>query len=137
MAYPTEPCFIVECKGWDEKLMKHPVFKYMRSYETSFSETKEMRSQPFGGWHTQDFQYIDETGKTWTGEEAFKKHCEMYEALLADSYHEPRHVYINETTDGYACFGHAVLYGNFKVPSEKNVTDLDGRAWEFAVRYPS
>ncbi|KAF3904459.1 hypothetical protein ABW20_dc0104411 [Dactylellina cionopaga] len=135
MSYPTEPCFVVKCDGWDESLLKHPVMKFMHKFDTSFAEGRMYSdAEPFGTWHTPDFTYVDEVGKTATGIEGFEKAREMYKTLLADFYHHPLFGMINETEDGYHCFGDADLYGNYKAPGEKKVKDPLGREWHFKCR---
>ncbi|KAJ6258039.1 hypothetical protein Dda_6951 [Drechslerella dactyloides] len=138
MSYPTEPCFVHECNGWDEALLKHPAFKFMRNFESSFAKgTMYSATEPFGTWHTADFTYTDEVGKTTTGVEAFEKAREMYKTLLVEFYHNPRFAMVKETSDGYDCFGQADLYGNYKVSGDKNVTDPEGRSagvWRMMYR---
>ena len=136
MSFPKQPAFVHECQGWDDVLVQHPAFAFMRAYEKAFTEDKSMQSQPYTVWHTADIVYTDEVNLTWTGAQAFEKHCEMYSHLLSDWFQEPRFVFISETADGYKAFGSGVLYGNYKVPGEKNQTDLQGRKWEFKVSSP-
>ncbi len=119
MSFPTEPVFVPAAKGWDANLLKHPVMRFMHAYEISFAESKEMLNAPFGVWHTPDFEYVDATGVSSTGEHGLQMQMEMYKLVLDDFYHEPAYVYINETKDGYACYGQAFLYVNFKVPATR------------------
>jgi hypothetical protein len=132
MSFPTEPCFVQEAKGWDTNITRHPAMVYMHQYEKAFSVTKEMMSMPYTTWHTEDFEYTDALGATYKGDAAWNKHIELY-TLLSDYVHEPSYAVINETADGYACFGQAMIFGNLKVPGTKTKTDPVGRSWELAV----
>jgi hypothetical protein len=105
----------------------------MYAYEQAFSLTQKMIGQPFGTWHTTDFEYTDPDGNKYTGAEAYEKHIGMYTSLLSEWFHEPALVYVNETPDGYSCFGHAMLFASYKVPGEKTVTDMHNKEWEFKV----
>ncbi|KAJ6263918.1 hypothetical protein Dda_0055 [Drechslerella dactyloides] len=132
MSFPTESCFVSVCNGWDEGLLRHPANKFLHKFEASFAKgTMYSSAEPFGTWHTDDFTYTDELGNTTTGAEAFEKERETYKTFLSEFHHWPLYVIVKETTEGYDCFGHADLYGNYKVPGDKTVTDPEGKSWQF------
>ncbi|KAF3926563.1 hypothetical protein AA313_de0203225 [Arthrobotrys entomopaga] len=106
--------------------------KFMEGFEDSF-DTGRMytEAEPFGTWHTTDFEYTDTFGTCTTGEEGYLKFHEVYKNLFDGFWHCPRLVLIRNTSDGYECFGKADLYANYKVPGEKKVTSPDGKEWHF------
>jgi hypothetical protein len=133
MSFKTQPVFIHESNGWDDTIMTHPVFKFMRVWEQALKD-KTMFDAPFGTWHTPDFVYTDEQGKSSSGADGFKNQFEMHNALLVDFAHEPHMVWVSETADGYNAWGQAYMYCNLKVPGEKKETDATGKLWEYKVR---
>ncbi|KAF3923950.1 hypothetical protein AA313_de0209741 [Arthrobotrys entomopaga] len=110
--------------------------KFMFEFENSLmSRRMYTDAEPFGTWHTTDFTYTDELGKTSTGIEAFEKTSRLHATLLLNFCHRPRFSMIRETNDGYECLGLADFYGNYKVPGKPKVTDTDGKVWDFKVRF--
>jgi len=77
MAFPTQPAFVHEARGWDDGLVQHPAFKFMRAYEKAFTEDKTLQSQPYTDWHTADITYTDEVNLTWIGAQGPEKHAGM------------------------------------------------------------
>ncbi|KAK6544641.1 hypothetical protein TWF694_001330 [Orbilia ellipsospora] len=132
MSFPTEPCFVLECNGYPEELLQHPAMKFMEGFENSFhSGTMYTEAEPFGTWHTTDFEYTDTFDICTTGKEGYLKLYEVYQNLFEEFFHCPRVVLIRTTSDGYECYGKADLYATYKVPGEKKETSPDGKEWHF------
>lgn len=94
-------------------------------------------------WLTEDFTFIDPTGKAVSGvEPAWAAVMQVY-GPMSSQYHEPRYGIIWETDDGYELFGVAWLYYNLHAPprpqggpeggsATKIKDESEGNEWEMA-----
>jgi hypothetical protein len=96
-------------------------------------DSGKAKTEPYTEWSTEDVKYRKSNGETSTGQAAFDAMLEMY-APLAAHEHEPKHVVVWETTDGWVVFGEATLFADLPVPGgEKKYSNVSGRKWDLAV----
>ena len=130
--FPTTPAFIVRCNGWDEKVLAHPIMRYLKS-QTAAWDSGEAKKSTYTDWMTEDVTYRQSDGITVSGEAAFKAMLEKY-APLAAHEHEPRMGVVWETKDGWEMIGEAMLFADLPVPGgEKKHASASGRKWDIGV----
>lgn len=129
MAYPTKPAYIVTCAGWEERLKEHPVFDWMFDHEAAF-DFGTAKQEPYTNWFTDDFTFVDSSGKSTQGAEAWTALLATY-APLSSHFHEPFFGVVFENEHGFELFGCAKIFANLLVPGEGNKKkDLSGREWD-------
>jgi hypothetical protein len=124
MAYPTRPAYIITCAGWEPRLKEHPVWDWMADHEQAF-DFGTAKQEPYTNWVTEDFLFVDPSGKSFRGQEAWNKLLETY-APLSGHFHEPFFGVIFENEKGYELFGCAKIFANFLVSvpaSQRRLSD--------------
>ena len=132
MSYPTKPCFVRLCKGWDEELLGHPAMEYLNDLTIGLCETKTAHSDLHTKWSIQDCEIQTHGGQVLRGEEAWKRISHAGRFFDKCSM-EPLAAYIQDTADGYDGMVYGNLYANFIKAGEKRHTDSKGIEWELQV----
>ncbi|KAK3677021.1 hypothetical protein LTR78_003226 [Recurvomyces mirabilis] len=129
MSFPSQPAFIYE-GGWSDETRKHPASKWLENYTTKVIDTGLQGKSADGIGHTKDWTYQKSTGEVIEGnEKAWKALQETY-APFKEHLHDPKHVAIWETKDGWAMYGVASVYYKLQVPGEGGVKGPHGKEWD-------
>jgi hypothetical protein len=129
MSFPTQPCFVTACKGWDEALLRHPMLQFLHKFSQLFDSNPGVEAcRPY---YAPGYAYAKTTGETFSGEAAVQQtHADF--GLFAAWHHEPSFAMVTETDDGrgYVLAGFARTYVNLPGDGGRAVEDLQGRRWE-------
>jgi hypothetical protein len=128
-SYPTKPAYIMYCSGWEERVKEHPVFDWMADHEEAF-DFGTAKSDPYTKWFTSDFTFVDSTGKTTKGADAWQEMLALY-APFSGHFHEPFFGVIFETETGFELIGCAKIFANLaKEGDGEKKKDGQGREWD-------
>ena len=129
MSYPTTPTFIHE-GDWNAETRSHPAMKWMEWMGDNIFEPMKFDT-PWSDIYVTEYELQKSDGTIISGGEKAWAHLKEMYTPFAAYRHEPKMMYVNETSNGWNMFGQADFFVQLHGQgASAKVKDNKGKEWD-------